>query len=72
MQRLGQRLLAAINEPVVLAEATVRISASAGAAISRVELCDPDRLLNASDVAMYAAKRAGAGQCVVYESWMHL
>ncbi|ABW12356.1 diguanylate cyclase with PAS/PAC sensor [Parafrankia sp. EAN1pec] len=72
VERLARRVLAEIEEPVVLAEGTVRVSASAGVAISRADLSDPDRLLNASDIAMYAAKRAGAGQCIVHESWMHL
>jgi len=72
VERLAQRLLVAIEEPVALAEAPVRISASAGMALSCADLVDPDRLLNASDIAMYAAKRAGPGRCVAYESWMHL
>jgi diguanylate cyclase (GGDEF)-like protein len=72
VERLAQRLLAAIGEPVVLAEATVRISASAGVAISDTDLLDPDRLLNASDIAMYTAKRTGAGRCIAHQSWMHL
>jgi diguanylate cyclase (GGDEF)-like protein/PAS domain S-box-containing protein len=72
IERLAQRLLATIEEPVVLAEATVRVSASAGVAISDADLLDPDRLLNASDIAMYTAKRTGAGRCVAHQSWMHL
>jgi diguanylate cyclase (GGDEF)-like protein len=72
VEQLAQRIIATIKEPVVLPEATVRISASAGVAISHPGLVDPDRLLNASDIAMYTAKRAGAGRCVVHDSWMHL
>jgi diguanylate cyclase (GGDEF)-like protein len=68
VERLAERMLAAIGEPVVLAEAAVRISASAGVAVSRPDLTDPERLLNASDIAMYAAKRSGAGRCVVHDS----
>jgi predicted signal transduction protein with EAL and GGDEF domain len=51
---------------------TVRISASAGVAISHADLTDPDRLLDASDIATYTAKRDGTGLCVVHDSWMHL
>jgi diguanylate cyclase (GGDEF)-like protein/PAS domain S-box-containing protein len=72
VERLAQRVLTAIQEPVVLAEATVHVSASAGVAISCADLSDPDRLLNASDIAMYAAKRTGTGRCMVHQSWMHL
>jgi diguanylate cyclase (GGDEF)-like protein/PAS domain S-box-containing protein len=72
VERLAQRILTAIGEPVTLGEVTVRISASAGVAISHADLTDPDRLLNASDIAMYTAKRDGTGLCVVHDSWMHL
>jgi diguanylate cyclase (GGDEF)-like protein len=72
IERLARRLLTVIEQPVVLTNATVRVSASAGVAISGANLTDADRLLNASDIAMYAAKRAGVGRCVVHEDWMHL
>ncbi|MEX5637740.1 bifunctional diguanylate cyclase/phosphodiesterase [Parafrankia sp. FMc2] len=72
VERLAQRVLRAIQVPVALPDATVRVSASAGVAISCADLADPDRLLNASDIAMYAAKRAGAGRCMVHQSSMHL
>jgi diguanylate cyclase (GGDEF)-like protein len=68
VERLARRILAAIREPAVLGAATVRISASAGVAISHADLTDPDRLLNASDIAMYTAKRDGTGLCVVHDS----
>ncbi|MBL7520324.1 hypothetical protein I6A84_20075 [Frankia sp. CNm7] len=60
------------RRPVALTAATVRASAGAGVAISDAGLADPDRLLNASDIAMYAAKRAGTGHCVVPQDWMRL
>ncbi|CUU59712.1 PAS domain S-box-containing protein/diguanylate cyclase (GGDEF) domain-containing protein [Parafrankia irregularis] len=72
IEGLARRVLNAIQEPVDLSDATVRVSASAGVAISCADLADPDRLLNASDIAMYAAKRAGAGRCMVHQSSMHL
>jgi diguanylate cyclase (GGDEF)-like protein/PAS domain S-box-containing protein len=71
VEQLARRMLAAIREPVALADATVHISASIGVAISHADLSDPDRLLNASDMAMYAAKRAGAGRCMVHGTRMH-
>ncbi|KPM51946.1 diguanylate cyclase [Frankia sp. R43] len=72
VERLARRFLDVIKEPAELTVATVRVSASAGVAVSHADLADPDRLLNASDIAMYAAKRAGPGRCVVHQSWMHL
>jgi diguanylate cyclase (GGDEF)-like protein len=72
VERVAARVLAALAEPATIDGITVTITASAGVAVSGPGLTDPDRLLNASDIAMYAAKRAGAGRCVVHQDWMRL
>ncbi|WP_232291952.1 bifunctional diguanylate cyclase/phosphodiesterase [Frankia sp. QA3] len=72
VERVAARVLASLAEPVTIDGITVTITASAGVAVSGPGLTDPDRLLNASDIAMYAAKRAGAGRCVVHQDWMRL
>lgn len=63
---VARRIITALGRPVDLDGTTVTVTASAGVAISGDDLTDPDRLLNASDIAMYAAKRAGAGRYVVH------
>ncbi|WP_235947696.1 bifunctional diguanylate cyclase/phosphodiesterase [Candidatus Frankia alpina] len=74
VERVAARVLACLAEPVAIdgSTITITITASAGVAISGPGLTDPDRLLNASYIAMYAAKRAGAGRCVVHQDWMRL
>ncbi|WP_055751511.1 bifunctional diguanylate cyclase/phosphodiesterase [Frankia sp. AvcI1] len=72
VERVAARILAGLAEPVTIDATTVTVTASAGVAVSGPGLTDPDRLLNASDIAMYAAKRAGAGRCVVHQDWMRL
>ncbi len=70
VERVAHRVIAAVGAPIRLVEpgVTVIVTASAGVALSGAGLADPDRLLNASDIAMYAAKRAGRGLCVVDRS----
>lgn len=46
------------------------VSASVGVALSGPGLVDPEELLNASDIAMYAAKRQGRGRYLLYEESM--
>ncbi len=46
------------------------VAASVGVALSGPELLDPEELLNASDIAMYAAKRQGRGRYLLYEESM--
>jgi PleD family two-component response regulator len=61
-----------LEAPIRLPEADITVTASAGVAVSGTTLTGPDRLLNASDVAMYAAKRAGRGRCVVHRPTIRL
>jgi diguanylate cyclase (GGDEF)-like protein len=73
---VGERILAALREPVVVAGLPMEARASVGIAVGSrdqdgrgddAEPLDPDRLLREADVAMYAAKRSGKTRCAVYE-----
>ncbi|EFC83098.1 GGDEF domain-containing protein [Parafrankia sp. EUN1f] len=46
------------------------VAASVGVALSGPGLLDPEELLNAADIAMYAAKRQGRGRYLLYEEGM--
>lgn len=70
VERVADRVIARLAEPIAVAGTSFVVTASAGIAISGADLTDPDRLLNASDIAMYAAKRAGGGRCVAHERFM--
>ncbi|WP_041254585.1 sensor domain-containing diguanylate cyclase [Frankia sp. EAN1pec] len=72
LERAAHGVITALAKPIALPEADVTITASAGVAISGTGLANADRLLNASDVAMYVAKRAGPGHCVAYQPAMRL
>ena len=62
-------ILAAIAEPLVLQTATAHVSASVG--ISRVETgASAEDCLRRSDIAMYAAKRAGRNRQIWFDEGM--
>jgi diguanylate cyclase (GGDEF)-like protein len=61
---VADRFVAALDEPVALAPATVRVRASIGLAHADGRSLDPERLLQEADVAMYLAKDR-TGSCVV-------
>ncbi|EFC85775.1 GGDEF domain-containing protein [Parafrankia sp. EUN1f] len=46
------------------------VTASVGVALSGPELLDPEDLLHAADIAMYAAKRQGGGRFLLYDDSM--
>jgi diguanylate cyclase (GGDEF)-like protein/PAS domain S-box-containing protein len=63
-------ILAAMAEPVRLAEHEVASGASVGVALGPDHGVTPGELLRAADVALYCAKGAGRGVVVVYEPRM--
>jgi diguanylate cyclase (GGDEF)-like protein len=64
---VADRLLAAIDRPLVIAGVERRIGASIGIALSSDDLAEAPDLLAAADRAMYEAKRAGGGRHAVFE-----
>jgi diguanylate cyclase (GGDEF)-like protein len=68
LQRFAARLLARLDQPILLAGAELRVAGSLGMVISQDHaLTGPDGLLHLADSALYAAKRAGRGQAVLSE-----
>jgi diguanylate cyclase (GGDEF)-like protein len=59
--RVAERVTAAFEAPLVLDDQTIDLRASIGVATSPTHAEDADTLLNRAEVAMYAAKRRGAG-----------
>jgi diguanylate cyclase (GGDEF)-like protein/PAS domain S-box-containing protein len=67
--RVAERLLVALCEPIELAGRRHHLSASIGIATGRSGV-GHDALIRRADVAMYRAKRQGAGGIVAYRSEM--
>ncbi len=54
-------LLAALEQPFLVAELELEITASIGVSVAGVDTDDPKKLLQQADVAMYSAKEAHSG-----------
>lgn len=68
-QRLLDRLLAVVADPVVIDDMRLEVSASMGVAFYPAgEELDADQLLRQADQAMYRAKRLGKNRYEVFES----
>ncbi|WP_051683963.1 bifunctional diguanylate cyclase/phosphodiesterase [Blastococcus sp. URHD0036] len=65
----AERVLAALAAPVVLDGQSVTVSGSVGIAVGDADATS-DTLLGDADIAMYAAKVAGRGRSVVFDSAM--
>ena len=61
-RRVAGRILEACAQPFVIADHTLRISASVGVAVYPENGHDAMRLLKSADVAMYRAKKAGGNR----------
>jgi diguanylate cyclase (GGDEF)-like protein/PAS domain S-box-containing protein len=68
---LADRLLEALTSPFEVRGREVFIGASIGVALHTGESGQPDELIRNADTAMYAAKSAGKGRCVVFQPSMH-
>ncbi len=66
-EAIGKRIIDAVKSITYVNRTPVTIGASVGIAMGTVD-DDPHKLLTNSDVAMYEAKRAGKGRCVVFDS----
>jgi diguanylate cyclase (GGDEF)-like protein len=65
LEAIARRLMACVQQPVVVDEMTLEVGVSIGIARFPRDGDDPHSLLRSADVAMYAAKEAHAG-CKVY------
>lgn len=63
---VGQRILAALKEPIELPDRTIRCGASLGLSVGEPGR-SPDDLLMEADVAMYASKAEGQNRLHVFE-----
>lgn len=64
-ETIGQRIIAALHQPMVVEGQELRIGASIGVALNPPWKIDIAELMSRADQAMYAAKRAGKG-CMQY------
>jgi diguanylate cyclase (GGDEF)-like protein len=67
---LAERVVLALNQPLLIDDATVAIGASVGFALAAAN-DTPEELLRKADMAMYAAKRSGKGSYAAYSDGMH-
>lgn len=58
-REVAGRLIAAVNEPMLVAERTVRVGCTIGAACWPQDGDEPRDVLRLADAALYAAKRQG-------------
>ena len=72
MQRIADRVVAALTPPIDVAGRPVNQPASIGVAIHARDgnPLDPESIIGDADLAMYRAKAAGRSHYAVFESWM--
>lgn len=59
---LANRLILALNHPIILNDKPVQVGVSIGVAIYRIDGFKPQELMAAADSAMYKAKKSGKNQ----------
>jgi diguanylate cyclase (GGDEF)-like protein/PAS domain S-box-containing protein len=65
--QVGERLLAALREPLVIAGQEVVVTPSIGVRVTTADDRDPDAVVHEADLAMYLAKERGKARCALYE-----
>ena len=70
--RVAERVLAALDRPVVCADQAVVTSASIGISLTRRSDVTPDALLRDADMAMYRAKETGRHRIEVFDNTARL
>jgi len=60
-KQIGEKILQALDEPIVIGEHSLDVRASMGIAGYPADSEDPDMLMRHADLAMYAAKRGNLG-----------
>jgi len=63
----AERLISGLRTPIVIDDHEIQVRASVGIALSQAGRKDPTELMQAADVAMYAAKAHGKGCYEVYQ-----
>ncbi len=64
---VADRITSALREPIMVQDREIRVRASIGIALNRLGTEDSSELIQAADVAMYAAKAGGKGRYEVYQ-----
>ena len=67
---VAERIVAVLRQPVSVGDREIGISSSVGVTVAD-RSATTERLLREADSAMYEAKAAGKGRCVVFEDSMH-
>jgi len=65
---LGERLIQALEAPIVIGERHLSVGASIGAVLLHAHGDGVDEVLGHADLALYQAKEGGRGRCVLYDS----
>jgi diguanylate cyclase (GGDEF)-like protein/PAS domain S-box-containing protein len=65
--RIAQRIVEVVAQPVVVEQQSVSVGASVGIALAPEHAVDATSLMRCADIAMYVAKRAGAG-CFTFDA----
>ena len=69
---IAVRLLAVLQDPLVVGETKVVLGASIGVAVELVGAAEPGEMLRNADIAMYEAKRAGKNRVELFAPHMHI
>lgn len=67
LRAVADRLIEALDEPIIVGGAEAHVGCSIGLVSVDDSCADADALMALADAAMYRAKAAGRGCCVVYE-----
>jgi diguanylate cyclase (GGDEF)-like protein len=68
---VSERILSALQQPILIDGCEIQASASIGIATSEQSEPTADAVMRNADVAMYTAKRSGARRAVGFEAGMH-
>ena len=71
LDTVTERVLAAIREPISVADALIYISGSIGVALAPADGEDPNALLHSADTAMYVAKAGGRDRRTYFQPTMN-
>ncbi|EKE45101.1 diguanylate cyclase [Oceaniovalibus guishaninsula JLT2003] len=73
IDRIARRLIVGVEQPITVGDATCRISASMGTALSTAyDVADPVQMMADADLALYASKRAGRSRHAVFDACLHV